>query len=73
MTDVRVTSIVKEVIVTEVAPDQRVTSAAVEVLRKTPSEQRITSAVIEVLRSISGAPPTVSAVQTVVCVASSGD
>jgi hypothetical protein len=73
MADVRVTSLVKEVVVKEVAPDQRVTSAAVEVLRNMPSSLRVTSAAIEVLRSLSGAPPTISNVQTVVCIASSGD
>lgn len=73
MTDVRVTSLVKEVVVREVAPDARVTSSAVEVLRAPSADLRVTSAVIEVLRTVVGAPPTVSAAQTVVCVASSGD
>lgn len=71
MTDVRVTQLIKESVVTETAPDQRVTSAAVEALRTPAAALRVTSAAIEVLRIISSTS-TVSAAATVLCIATSG-
>ena len=72
MTDIRVTSLVKEVVVKEVAPDQRVTAAGVEALRSTPADLRVTAAAIEVLRTVAS-PAISSGAKTIVCIASSGN
>lgn len=71
MTDVRVTQLIKEAVVTEAAPDHRITSAVIEIVRADVAPTRVTSAAIEVLRSVGGASIT-STAATVLCIATAG-